>query len=308
MKTLSLSFMGLFSWLLSACNVSTPTEQDYFGYDLPIDTITNILEEKQPSNIVPQEGSIQFFARDNFANHEYLEADGIGAIDTLTGQLAWQTPYPEEVLVSIYNKNDSSYISSEKIILDGNKLLCIYKHCIPPQQGATTTTNETFYKYIILDSKTGQLLKKDAMKLPIKEIEFVVIGNYWFIKNFTENTISLYNTATGDALWTYSQVFQNIKSVNGQTVSLFNDNLDNTWQITVLNVATGKPVFEKKIEDFEKHRITNIWCKDDKVLVDMGAAYEINPLGAIGVKYKTYTVAFDLKTTKPLWRTNFVKN
>jgi hypothetical protein len=76
----------------------------------------------------------------------------------------------------------------------------------------------------------------------------------------------------------------------------------------VLDLATGKPIFEKTIKDFAKHRITNVLCRDDKVFVDMGAAYELNPLGAIRAKYMDYTVAFDLKTTKPLWRTVFVKN
>lgn len=299
--------MNILSWILGTCNTSVPTEQQYYGYNLPINNTTQIWTDYKPKTLQPQDGAIRFVARDNYFNKDLMDKDGIGALDTTTNQLLWQTPFPEKPMVSIYNKNDSSYFSSDNIILNNNHLLCVYKHTIPPQQGDYSTSNETFYKYIILDSKTGKILKKDAMKLPIKEIEFVFIGNHWFIKNHASKQISRLNPNTGVNIWTYNRVLQSFASLNEQTLSFFNDNLDDTWQIVVLNLATGQPIFEKKIENIPKHRITDVLCQDNKVFVAMGVTYEINPLGAIGKKYKDYTVAFDLKSTDPLWRTGFVK-
>lgn len=50
-----------------------------------------------------------------------------------------------------------------------------------------------------------------------------------------------------------------------------------------------------------------MWYSKNNVFIELGAAYEINPLSAIGVKYKRYYVAFDAKDRVAIWRTPFVK-
>lgn len=95
---------------------------------------------------------------------------------------------------------------------------------------------------------------------------------------------------------------------NEKTKPFFKDNLDDSWQIVVHDSTTGKPIFEKTLNHLESHRITQVLCQDEKVYVDISVVYHINPFGVTREYYKDYTVAFDLKTAKPLWRTNFTKH
>jgi outer membrane protein assembly factor BamB len=304
--------MNLISWLLSACNSSVPSEAAYFGYNLPVQKIDKIWENYEPLRIGQMqwatEGSVQFIAQDNFTNPKIFTFDGIGALDTVSNQLLWHTAFPEKILVSTFNKNDSSYISSKIGILNNNRLLYTYSHTVPRQANTDQTNTKTHWKYLILDSKSGEIIKQGGIENSDREAEYLFMANSWFLRNYTKKQISRLNPETGETIWTYNHILRDFASLTDQTVSFFNDNLDDTYQITVLDLATGKPIFEKVIEGFAKHKITNVLCRDDTVFVDMGAAYEINPLGAIRAKYMDYTVAFDLKTTKPLWRTVFVKN
>ena len=87
-------------------------------------------------------------------------------------------------------------------------------------------------------------------------------------------------------------------------ISLINEK---NIKIEILDLKTGKPINEMLLKNLKNHTIYKVWYSKNNVFIELGAAYEINPLSAIGVKYKRYYVAFDAKDRVAIWRTPFVK-
>lgn len=303
--------MGLWSWILTACDLSSPSEQERYGYDLPIDTTTSIwnnyLTDRAWSDSIMVD-KIAFLTRDEYKNTNTFDNQGVGAIDTPTGQVLWHTPFPVKVLHSIHNHDEKTYIQSSSLVLAGDRLFCAYMVTIPPQNLANnqgTSEEESFWEYIILDAQTGKILRNERAKLPNPTFSYQLIGTYWFaLDREAKQTIRL-DPATGEKMWTYNDILS-FSTFNDRSMALYRNNFNDKCQVTVLDVATGKPLFDKQLENFSKHVVRGVLYRADTAFVEIGAQYEMN--FELGSRYKTYTVAFDAKTQKPLWRTPFFSN
>ncbi|MBP6659088.1 MAG: hypothetical protein KA174_00300 [Chitinophagales bacterium] len=305
--------MSLLSAILQACNFESPNEEQYFGYKLPIDSTIKIEEIYQNVSTYQTDmasiENIKFIAQDNFTNPKIYQLDGIGAIDTNTNKIVWLTAYPDKLIRSDYDKNQYSYIQSERVIVSNNRVLCTYKHTVPPnkiENGSNEIANGTFYNYLILDAKTGQIIKHDGMSDVCQTIDFIYVGDNWFVRNYKTKQVSRLDIETGEIIWTNSN-FMQLSTVNENIIAMYFDNLDGTWQIEILDLKTGKPINEMLLKNLKNHTIYKVWYSKNNVFIELGAAYEINPLSAIGVKYKRYYVAFDAKDRVAIWRTPFVK-
>jgi outer membrane protein assembly factor BamB len=302
--------MGLLSWILSACDLSSPKEQERFGYSLPIDSTTAIwtdyFTKRNWHNSITVD-NLLFTPKDEHKNLTAFENQGIGVIDLNTNQVLWQTPFPVEKLVSRYNLNDTSYVTSSSIILKNNRLFCSYLHIIPPQVKGSNdadTKPKDFWEYVILDAQTGKLLKHERMPETRYLNEFIIINDDWFISNRKNNQFSHLDPASGQKYWSYPELLT-VSTVTENAVSFYKKQHNDTWQVKVLDLNTGQLLFDYHFDHFLKHIIKGVLYRKGIVYVEMGAQYEMNL--ELGTKYRTYTVAFDAKSGKPLWRTPFFK-
>jgi outer membrane protein assembly factor BamB len=297
------------SSLLGGCAASLPDEKR-FGYDLPVNTQTiaaaNASEARRaPFGSVKRDG-IEYLADVRVSHSGQPAIAGIAAETVATGVLLWHTPFPVPALVSMYDRNEKSVVSNSSVMLAGNRLLVTYRFIIPPQNGGVmgVSAKETFWQYAILDAATGQLLRQERMSAPAPQIEFVQLGGAWFVTDSKRNETARYEPTTGKPLWAYSGVLK-FSTVTADSVSLYQNTDGEQWRIIVLDLATGQPIFEHMFAALPLQTLNEVLYHNGQVLVEFGAQYIYN--FELGPLYQTYTMAFDARTRKPLWRTPFSK-
>gem|GEM_PF-6489649 len=303
-----LLLMGIISWFLAACGLSSPKETERYGFDLPIDSTKAVWKDYLTDRFWHDTILIDnqlYLPRDQNKHKQLLEKQGIALMDAQTRKVRWHTDFPVEQTVSAYDSNQHSYVSSSTLILEKNRLFCAYLHIVPPQQIGKTDLDKNpkdGWEYVILEASTGKIIQKAKMPEARNSYDFVIVGDYWFIQDTPHNTIGRFSPATGKRLWGFPSKAK-ISTIANGAVSLIKRIDKQSWQAIVLDLDSGSVLFSKLFENLDKHVINAVIYKDGIAYVEMGAQKEMHL--ELGIRYSYYTIAFNTKTNKPLWRTPF---
>lgn len=304
----SLLLMGILSWLISACGLSSPKENERYGFELPVDSTKavwkNYLTTRSWHDSILLKNRL-YLPRDEHKHRQLLSKQGIALIDQATQKVVWHTNFPVEKTVSAYDSAQHSYVTSSTLILENDRLFCAYLHVVPPQRTGTTDLDKNpkdRWEYVIMEASTGKIIRKEKMPDARNAYDFIIVGDYWFIQDTRHQTLSRYSPQTGARLWSFPTTVTLSTIANG-TVSFLKRIDSQTWQTIVLELDTGKVLFNKRFEKLDKHVISALIYKDGTAYVEMGAQKDIHL--ELGTSYAYYTISFDTKTNKPLWRTPF---
>lgn len=304
----TLLYMGILSWFLSACGLNSPKENERYGFELPIDSTKaiwkNYLTTRTWHDSI-KTGNWLYLPRDEHKHTQLLANQGIALINQATQKVIWHTDFPVEKTVSVYDSSQPSYVTSSTLILEGNRLFCAYLHVIPPQQKGTTDLDKNpkdRWEYVIVEASTGKIIRNEKMPDTRNAYDFIIVGDYWFIQDTRHQTLSRYSPQTGTRLWSYP-INATLSTIANGTVSFLKRIDSQTWQTIVLELDTGKVLFNKRFEKLDKHVISALIYKDGTAYVEMGAQKDMHL--ELGISYAYYTISFDTKTNKPLWRTPF---
>lgn len=286
-------------FLLGVSSAATLTEKERFGFGLPVDTQTAIwtkhLTTRDPARLAIVHQGIEFLSRDEFKNIDKGVGRGISARKVASKEIIWHTPFPAETPGA--PQSDTRQIESSTLVLRGNRLLCTY--LVTPGEGAA---NGRFWEFVIVDTATGKIVRRERAKVAVPQVQFTIIGDYWFVTDERAKKTFRLEPATGEPLWTHDDVLK-FSALTEQSISFFQGRPGATWQVTALDLFTGKTLFSQRFDRIDHHIIKGVLARDGRVFVEFGAQYDWNL--ERGAMYRTYTVAFDATTGKPIWRTKF---
>lgn len=288
--------------LLSACTMGLPDEKRY-GYALPVQPAPDVWSAKPPPPAMPTLNHGGMIVR--LADASSGSGIPIEAVDAATGEHRWQTTLPVPTLVSVYNRNETSFVTDTALLPAGTRLLATYRYFTPPQPEANGTGVRAaayFWQYAIIDAATGRLLRHEQLTAPASERAFVLVGGVWLLIDNARQETSRLDAGTGERLWRQAGLFR-VSVLTSQTVGLYRHILGDRWNVAVLDINTGRALFEQTFDALPMQTIRAVTCRDNVAYVEFGAQYEFNV--ELGARYQSYTVAFDAASKKPLWRTDF---
>jgi len=274
-------------------------EAQRYGFGLPVDSKTpiwtNHLTVRNIRDTVRSNG-VDFISSDTFKNIDKGAERGVSAVHATTKQRVWHTPFPSDTANGASNK-DERQIESSTLIQRGNRLLCTY--IVTPN---VTAPKVRFWEFLILDTATGKVVRRERTKIAIPQVNFTIIGDHWFVTDERAAQTLRLEPGTGEVMWSHPDVLK-FSAVTEKAVSFYKRIRDDAWQVTALNLETGKPIFNQRLERLDRHIVKGVLARDGSVFVELGAQYDWNL--ERGAMYRTYSVAFDAATARPLWRTPF---
>ena len=97
-----LLLMGIISWFLTACGLSSPKETERYGFDIPIDSTKavwkNYLTDRFWHDTILIDNHL-YLPRDQNKHKQLLEKQGISLMDAQTRKVRWHTDFPVEQTV-----------------------------------------------------------------------------------------------------------------------------------------------------------------------------------------------------------------
>jgi len=287
---------------------SGPSERDRFGYALPVNSTTaiwtNHLTPRNWNDNVVHEG-IEYFPRDSYKNLDKSKLRGVVARKVGASEPLWRTPFPPETTGADADRDDR-VIESSAVVLRGNRLLCTYLVTPPAKLGTTGPSAPSapprYWEFVILDAATGKVLRRERASAPTPQVNFVMVGDVWFAMDERAQQTLRLDPASGAPIWTHPAVLR-VSTVTEQAVSSFRKIDDSSWQVTALDLATGAVMFDQRLTGLSGHIVKGVIARNGHVFAELGAQYDWNL--ERGAKYRTYSVAFDARSGKPLWRTPF---
>lgn len=287
---------------------SGPAERDRFGYALPVNSTTaiwtNHLTPRNWNDSVVHEG-IEYFPRDSYKNLDKSKLRGVIARKVGASEPLWHTTFPPEVAGADTDR-DERLIESSAVVLRGNRLLCTYLVTPPAKPGTTAATAKAapprYWAFVILDTASGKVLRRERANAPTPQVNFVMVGDVWFAMDERAQQTLRLDPASGAPIWTHPAVLR-VATVTEQAVSSFRKVDDSSWQVTALDLATGAVIFDQRLTGLSGHIVKGAIARNGQVFAEFGAQYDWN--FERGAKYRTYSVAFDAHSGKPLWRTPF---
>jgi outer membrane protein assembly factor BamB len=274
-------------------------EAQRYGFALPVDAKTpiwtNHLSVRNIRDGVTSNG-VEFISSDTFKNIGKGLERGVSAVNATTKQRAWHAPFPSETITAAGSK-DERQIESSTLILRGNRLLCTY--LVTPNAAAPKVR---FWEFMILDTASGKVVRRERTKVATPQINFTIIGDYWFVTDERAAQTLRLEPGTGEIVWSHPDVLR-FSALTEKTISFYKRIRDDAWQVTALDLDSGKPIFNQRLERFDRHIVKGVLARDGSVFVELGAQYDWNL--ERGAMYRTYSVAFDAATARPLWRTPF---
>jgi outer membrane protein assembly factor BamB len=274
-------------------------EAQRFGFALPVDAKTpiwtNHITVRNIRDSVTSNG-VEFISIDTFKNIGKGPERGVSAVNSTTRQRVWHTPFPSETTNSASSK-DERQIESSTLIQRGNRLLCTY--LVTPNVRAPKVR---FWEFMILDTASGKVVRRERTKIAIPQVNFTIIGDYWFVTDERAAQTLRLEPGTGEIIWSHPDVLK-FSTVTEKAISFYKRIRDDAWQVTALDLDTGKPLFNQRFERLDRHIVKGVLARDGSVFVELGAQYDWNL--ERGAMYRTYSVAFDAATARPLWRTPF---
>ncbi len=291
--------------LLVGCASGLPDERRY-GYALPVQPAPDVWPAKPTPLAKPTLTYGGMTVR--FLETPSGTGAQIEAVDASNGAQRWQSRLPLPLLVSVYNRTETSFVTDATLLPAGNSLLATYRFFVPPQSepNRTGVRAATYYwEFAILDSTTGRLLRHERLPAPASELGFVFVGDIWLQIDNTRHETSRLDAATGERLWRHSGMFH-VSALTSQTIGLYRHILGDRWSVAVLNINTGQALFEQTFDALPMQTIRAVTYRDGIAYVEFGAQYEFNI--ELGARYQSYTVAFDATSHKALWRSAFSTN
>ena len=286
--------------LLAGCASGLPEEKRY-GYALPLQSAPDVWPAKPPLVAMPtitHSGSIFRFVDQPIGADQQIEG-----IDATSGRRRWQVTLPVPLLVSPYNRNETSFVTDATLLPAGSRVLATYRFFAPPQPEPGGVRPASYYwEFAILDANTGSLLRRERLPAPASELAYLFVGGTWLLTDNKRHEISRLDASTGERLWVHAGLFR-VSNLNSQTIALFRHILGDRWSVAVLDINSGRALFEQTFDALPMQTIRAVSYRDSIVYVEFGAQYEFNV--ELGARYKSYTVAFDVKVKKALWRTAF---
>ena len=292
---------------MAPASLLSPSESQRYGYGLPVVTTTGIWGGYPAAFIWRGHRStlglkdhvvdhnVEYVVRDSFKNLDKAEAPGVTARSAATKVQLWHAAFPLEPTAG--TTQAARQIESSTLILRGNRLFCSY--LVTPN---SMTPKVRFWEFMILDTETGKIVRRERSKVAEPQINFTIVGGNWFVTDELSKQTMRLEPATGEPMWTYPRVL-NFSSVTDASVSFFRRPETDTWEVESLDIATGKTIFTYRFTGLQKHIIKAVLARDGRVFVEFGAQYDWNLHN--GPMYKTYSVAFDVVTRTPIWRTPF---
>ena len=275
-------------------------EAQRYGFALPVDAKTpiwtNHLTVRDIRDGVTANG-VEFITRDAFMNGDKGVQRGVSALNATTRKPLWHTPFPAETANPAVSK-DERQIESSTLIQRGNRLLCTY--IVTPN---ATAPKVRFWEFMILDTATGKVVRRERTKVAIPQVNFTIMGDYWFVTDERAAQTLRLEPGNGEIIWSHPDVLK-FSALTEKAISFYKRIRDDAWQVTALNLDTGKPIFNQRFERLDRHIVKGVLARDGSVFVELGAQYDWNL--ERGAMYRTYSVAFDAATARPLWRTPFL--
>lgn len=286
--------------LLTGCASGLPDEKRY-GYALPVQPAPDAWPAKPPLLAMPTIANAGSIFR--FVDQPVGTGTQIEAIDANSGRRRWQTTLPIPVLVSPYNRNETSFVTDATLLSAGSQVLATYRFFAPPQHEPRGVRPANYYwEFAILDATTGRLLRHERLPAPASELSYLLVGRTWLLTDSKRHETSRLDVSTGERLWVHAGLF-GVSVLTAQTIALYRHILGNRWSVAVLDINSGRAIFEQTFDALPLQTIRAVSYRDNVVYVEFGAQYEFNV--ELGARYQSYTVAFDANSKKALWRTAF---
>lgn len=297
--------------LLAGCASGLPDERRY-GFSLPVRPAPAV-----DVSGVPPSGAKPTVTRAG-ATYRLVEAPGnadagaaensilqIEAVNATSGRALWRTPLPAPKLVSIYDHKVTSFTADATLLVAGERILATYRLFIAPQyerDGRGVSAAKFHWEFAIVDATSGRLIRHQRLALPAAEMAFVYVGDLWFLTDSTRQQTTRLDPATGEPRWSYPGLYRFSRAA-ANTLGLYRHILGDRWSVAVLDAETGRELFAQSFPDLPMQTIEGVAYQDGTVYVEFGAQYAYNV--ELGARYQRYTVAFDARSQKPLWRTAF---